>query len=270
MLKQRLVSSFFLWGLFITVLCFFRMSGLVFLVALFSTLLQFEFSKLLKSNRCQLRFDVLLSIAFILVYVWIARCFSAYVDWVYALAIILICNRSVFIGKTARAFLTSLFCFWYFTINLHFFLKILDFYKWQMVGMHVVIWIVLVTKLTDVGGFFIGYSCGRHRLAPAVSPKKTWEGVVGGFIFALVGGLIYYIPCNGCMPQGFLWYKCVIFSMIIAWGSIVSDLLESLLKRQLNTKDSGSFIPGIGGVLDLIDSLLLNAPLGYVLFKYFG
>ncbi len=269
MLKQRLISSFFLWGSLIAVLYFFRIVGVVFLVALSSIFVQFEFSKLLKSNFCQLRFDILLSFTFILAYIWFARCFSEYVNLVYALALILICNRSVFVGKTAKAFLMSLFCFWYFTINLHFFLKILDFYEWQSVGLHVLIWVVLVTKLTDIGGFFVGCSIGRHQLAPDVSPKKTWEGVMGGFVFALVGGMIYYICCKDGMPRSFLWYKCVIFSIIMAWGSIVSDLLESLLKRQLDIKDSGRSIPGIGGVLDLIDSLLLNAPLGYILFRCF-
>ena len=105
-------------------------------------------------------------------------------------------------------------------------------------------------------------------MAPAVSPKKTWEGVLGGFLFAMVSGfLLFYLLPH--FPQNFRVLHCFIFSLILAWGSIVSDLLESLIKRQLQTKDSGKTIPGIGGILDLIDSLLLNLPLSYILFKYF-
>ena len=91
---------------------------------------------------------------------------------------------------------------------------------------------------------------------------------MGGFLFAMLGGflLFYFLPY---FPQNFHVVHCFIFSLILAWGSIVSDLLESLIKRQLQTKDSGTTIPGIGGILDLIDSLLLNLPLSYILFKYF-
>ena len=270
MLKQRILSSLGVWSLLAFVLYAFKTSGVVCLIILLAGIAQIEFSVLLKSDRRQILFDLLLSVCFIVGYVWTAENFYTYVDLVYAIALIFICNRSVFVGKTAKSFLISLFCFWYFSINLHFFLKVLDLYQWRYAtGLSVIVWMVLVTKLTDVGGFCIGCWIGQHRLAPAVSPKKTWEGVMGGISFALLGGWFYCIACKAHLPADFSGYKCALFAVIMAWGSIVSDLLESLLKRQLNTKDSGHIIPGIGGVLDLIDSLLLNAPLGYLLLKYF-
>ena len=136
-----------------------------------------------------------------------------------------------------------------------------------MSGLLVIVWIVLVTKLTDVGGFFVGCAIGKHHLAPTVSPKKTWEGVAGGMAYAIAGNTLFYLLFSHALP--FTFGKSLIFTLIMAWGSIVSDLLESLIKRQIKTKDSGSVLPGIGGILDLIDSLLLNTPLAYVLLKCF-
>lgn len=268
LLKQRVLSSIGLWGTLLLVLLVFKVHGAVFFVGLFALMAQYEFSYLLKSSKKQRIFDVTLAGSFIAAYAQLAP--NTWTDLLYALALILICNWSVFVGKTAVSFLTSLFCFWYITLNFHFFLKILDLFQWECYpGLMMVIWIVLVTKLTDVGGFFIGCAYGKHPLAPSVSPKKTWEGVGGGMAFALIASVLFFLFFKKCLPVSFTLFKCLCFTVIMAWGAIVSDLLESLLKRQLNTKDSGCCIPGIGGVLDLVDSLLLNAPLGYILLKSF-
>lgn len=268
MLRQRLLSSFGVWGSILFILCVFKLTGVVFLIAIFCIGAQYELSKLVQSDKYQLLFDTVLSGLFIpLFYLAEAKSYVAS-DLLYAFALIFICNWSVFVGKTARSFLTSLFGFWYVTINLHFFLKILGLLRWECLsGLLVIIWIVLVTKLTDVGGFFVGCAIGKHHLAPTVSPKKTWEGVIGGMLYAIIGNTLFYLLFAHSLP--FTFGKSLIFTLIMAWGSIVSDLLESLIKRQLKTKDSGSVLPGIGGILDLIDSLLLNTPLAYVLLKCF-
>lgn len=270
MLKQRLLSSFGVWGSILFVLCAFKLVGVVFLIATFCIGAQCELSKLIQSNKYQLLFDTILSGLFIPLFYIAETQGPVSSDLLYAFALILICNWSVFVGKTARSFLTSLFGFWYVTINLHFFLKILGLLNWEcLTGLLIVVWIVLVTKLTDVGGFFVGCAIGKHRLAPTVSPKKTWEGVGGGMIYAVIGNSIFFLIFSKYLPTTFTFGKSLIFTIIMAWGSIVSDLLESLIKRQLKTKDSGAVLPGIGGILDLIDSLLLNAPLAYVLLKCF-
>ncbi len=269
MLKQRILSSFGLWGTLFLVLCFFGISGAVGLIILIDILAQREFAKLLKTSFRQTIFDITLGLLFLSSYYFCSRNNHGQ-DLVYAFALIVIFNWSIFCGKTALAFLISLFCFWYMPINLHFFLKIPELYVWESaISLTVVIWVVLVTKLTDVGGFFVGCAIGKHHLAPLVSPKKTWEGVGGGMAFALVGNVLYSLFLSKYFPHAFTFGKSIIFTLVMAWGSVVSDLLESLLKRQIQTKDSGRSIPGIGGVLDLIDSLLLNAPLAYILFKHF-
>ena len=269
MLKQRIFSSFGLWSTLLAVLFFFGISGAVGLIIVVNALAQCEFSKLLKPPFRQSIFDIALGLLFLLSY-YFCSTGNHCQDLTYAFALIVIFNWSIFFGKTALAFLTSLFCFWYMPINLHFFLKIPELYVWESsTSLAVVIWVVLITKLTDVGGFFIGCAVGKHHLAPQVSPKKTWEGVGGGMLFALIGNILYFICFSKYLPDAFSFSKSLLFTLIMAWGSVVSDLLESLLKRQIQTKDSGRSIPGIGGVLDLIDSLLLNAPLAYILFKNF-
>ena len=269
MLKQRILSSFGLWGTLFLVLCFFGISGAVGLIILINILAQREFAKLLKTSFRQTIFDITLGLLFLLSY-YFCSINNHCQDLTYALTLIVIFNWSIFLGKTALAFLTSLFCFWYMPINLHFFLKIPELYVWEnTTSLAVVVWIVLVTKLTDIGGFFVGCAVGKHHLAPLVSPKKTWEGVGGGMAFALVGNIVSFLFVSKYFPQTFTFGKSLIFTLVMAWGSVVSDLLESLLKRQVQTKDSGRSIPGIGGILDLIDSLLLNAPLAYILFKHF-
>ena len=177
----------------ILVLCFFGISGAVGLIILVNSLAQREFAKLLKVPFHQAIFDLTLGLLFLASY-YFCSISSHYQDLTYALALIIIFNWSIFLGKTAPAFLTSLFCFWYLPINLHFFLKIPELYDWSnATSLAVVIWVVLVTKLTDVGGFFIGCAVGKHHLAPLVSPKKTWEGVGGGMAFALVGN-VFSLP----------------------------------------------------------------------------
>lgn len=270
MLKQRILSSFGLWGILCLILGCFEFSGAVGLVIIVNLLAQFEFSKLLKVPNRQAIFDVFWGTFFLFFYYLCSKSGHGSQEILYAVSLILILNQGIFFGKTARSLLTSLFCFLYLPINLHFFLKIPELYTWiDSKSLAVVIWIVLVTKLTDIGGFFIGCSIGKHPLASQVSPKKTWEGVGGGILFALIGDILYFVFFSQHLPFRFSFAKSLIFTVIMAWGAVISDLLESLLKRQIQTKDSGQIIPGIGGVLDLIDSLLLNAPLAYILFKHF-
>lgn len=166
----------------------------------------------------------------------------------------------------AKTLLSSLFSFWYIPFNLHFFILLARQLEGN-IALGVLLWIVCVTKFTDIGGFIIGCAFGKRKLAPQVSPKKTWEGVLGGVIFASCLGVSLTSLFPAFFPLNLL--KSVLFACLLAGGAIVSDLVESVLKRQSQQKDSGSFIPGIGGALDLIDSLLLNAPVSYLLFQYF-
>lgn len=128
---------------------------------------------------------------------------------------------------------------------------------------HIVL-ILLCVKATDVGAFFTGRALGRHKLIPWLSPGKTWEGLAGGLAFAGLVGAI----CAAWII-GLDWYKGILFGILIGGVGQAGDLLESMMKRDAEVKDSGRSIPGFGGILDVIDSPLLAAPFAYLLFSLF-
>lgn len=103
----------------------------------------------------------------------------------------------------------------------------------------------------DTGAFFAGHFFGRHKLAPRISPGKTWEGILGGLVFSVAAALLFTT-----LPMGVHWYLALIFGLLIGGAAALGDLAESLIKRQTHVKDSGQFFPGHGGVLDRIDSML--------------
>lgn len=128
---------------------------------------------------------------------------------------------------------------------------------------------LLGTWAADIGAYFAGRALGRHKLYPRVSPGKTWEGVGGGALFslvvlaaflflaqqyALVGGPVGYLP---------LWVHGAILGILITGAAVIGDLSESFLKRGAGVKDAGHLIPGHGGLLDRLDSLVFSAPLVY-------
>ncbi len=114
---------------------------------------------------------------------------------------------------------------------------------------------------TDTGGYFVGKRVGRHKLAPQVSPNKTWEGVWGGLAFA---ALIAVLARLLFLPPTVPLFAFVLLALGVAAVSIVGDLTISMFKRQCQVKDTGTLIPGHGGVLDRLDSLFAAAPLLYL------
>jgi phosphatidate cytidylyltransferase len=109
---------------------------------------------------------------------------------------------------------------------------------------------------------------GRHKMAPLTSPKKTWEGAIGGIIVAMgVGALVAWLG-RSVLPPGMTPLRAFLIAGPVGIVGIVSDLVESVMKRRAALKDSGGGIPGIGGIFDLSDSLILTAPLGYFLIQW--
>ena len=128
----------------------------------------------------------------------------------------------------------------------------------------VVLLILLAVKFTDIGAYFGGRAFGRHKLIPWLSPGKTWEGFLFGILTAGIVGAI----CARWVLH-LTWSKAFIFALVIGAIGQLGDLLESLMKRDAEVKDSGRLIPGFGGILDVIDSPLLAAPFAYLLFSLF-
>jgi phosphatidate cytidylyltransferase len=120
---------------------------------------------------------------------------------------------------------------------------------------------------TDTGAYFAGRFFGRHKLAPEISPGKTLEGSMGGILFSFLALLAYTALVREVFPFGLL--ELWLFSLLLSLAAQLGDLAESMLKRFAGVKDSGRFLPGHGGLLDRIDSLLFTFPLTYFLVVLF-
>lgn len=119
-----------------------------------------------------------------------------------------------------------------------------------------VLWVLLIVWATDVGGYFAGKGIGGPKLAPKISPKKTWAGLIGGMGLSVAAGYVLYLIA----PFGLSVVLLLLFSAVFAIWSQVGDLLESGVKRSFGVKDSGGLIPGHGGLLDRVDGLVFVAP----------
>ncbi|SDU24146.1 phosphatidate cytidylyltransferase [Verrucomicrobium sp. GAS474] len=131
----------------------------------------------------------------------------------------------------------------------------------------ILFYLLAVTKFCDAGAFVAGSLAGKHKMIPRISPGKTWEGFAGGVALSVVISvlLIHYFPKG--LPDFGLW-DGVCLGTLLALASVVGDLAESVVKRDAQIKDSGRFIPGIGGALDLIDSILFTAPVFYFYVQF--
>lgn len=123
---------------------------------------------------------------------------------------------------------------------------------------------IFVPKGGDVGALFTGILLGRHKMTPILSPKKTWEGFVGGLITATLVAIGFHLVGKifaGGVPEA------AAFGLVVGVAGVLGDLAESLIKRDCLTKDASHNIPGFGGLLDVIDSVLFTAPVGYFWFR---
>ena len=125
---------------------------------------------------------------------------------------------------------------------------------------------LLVIWAVDTGAYFSGRQFGQRKLAQYVSPGKTWEGVYGGVVFAFIVAIVGVYVIEPSLTFSYLVFAFVF--ALVALFSVYGDLFESVLKRQAGLKDSGSILPGHGGVLDRIDSLIIAVPMFYVLWAY--
>ena len=136
--------------------------------------------------------------------------------------------------------------------------------KWLMLALFILLWV------NDSGAYIVGSLMakrkgGNHKMFPRVSPAKSWEGLIGGFVFDLIAGYVFFrIGWMGDMTL----MNSLLFALAGGVFGTLGDLMESLFKRTLGVKDSGKFMPGHGGVLDRFDSLLLAVPVMYFIFVY--
>jgi phosphatidate cytidylyltransferase len=169
--------------------------------------------------------------------------------------------------KGILAIATTLFGLLYVPWLLNFMQKIQFFPAIEGKGKYYLLYFILVTKFSDSGAYLVGSLIGRHKMIPRISPGKTWEGF-GGAIVVSTGASVLFAHLAGERLPGMTLLHAVILGILLSTSAVVGDLIESIFKREAGVKDSGRFFPGIGGILDLLDSLLFNAPLMYLYLRH--
>ena len=179
-----------------------------------------------------------------------------------------LCLRQFFSRSNTAGILaisTTLFGLMYVPWLLNFIQKI-NFFP-GVDGHYYLLYFVLITKFSDTGAYSIGSLIGRHKMIPRISPGKTWEGFGGAILFSTLASVLF-VHFLGHKMAGMNWQHAIILGVILSVSAVLGDLIESLFKREAGVKDSGKLFPGIGGILDLLDSLLFNAPIMYLYLRH--
>jgi phosphatidate cytidylyltransferase len=271
-MAKRIFSTVLLWVIVAGALWFFRTPGGVILIGVISALTLLEFYRLIAGaglapfNKLGMILGGLITIA-----PWLQQRFGLPVDSVLAVSVIIFAIRILGERQPANrveALAGTLFGLVYVALMLQYLVRIVIINPAAPnQGLLLFIWLVAVAKFCDVGALLTGLAFGRHKMTPGISPKKTWEGAVGGVIISMgVGALVAWLA-RSQLPADMTPLFAALIAAPIALVAIVSDLVESIIKRRATIKDSGGLIPGIGGIFDVTDSLILTAPLGYLLLS---
>jgi phosphatidate cytidylyltransferase len=260
MLKQRIVTALVLAPLVLLVIFWAPHQWMMAVLALLVVAGAWEWSAFIGVTGFAARLTYVAAVAAAIAATWIvgtglersALLYCALAWWMVAL-----CWVALFPGRVSRpgsaiAGLLVLVPAWLALVQLH------------QINPQWILFLLLLVVAADVGAYFGGRRFGRHKLAPQVSPGKTWEGVMGGLAAAAVmaGIGVYWLEVPG-LPF-------IVLCAVVVIASIVGDLTESLFKRHAGLKDSGSLLPGHGGVLDRLDSVTAAAPFFVVGAKQLG
>jgi phosphatidate cytidylyltransferase len=179
-----------------------------------------------------------------------------------------LCLRQFFSRSNTAGILaisTTLFGLMYVPYLLNFIQKI-NFFP-GVEGQFYLLYFILITKFSDMGAYAVGSMIGRHKMIPRISPGKTWEGFFGAIVVS-TGASLGFTALLGGHLAGMTYLHAAILGILLSVCAVVGDLIESIFKREAGVKDSGRFFPGIGGILDLLDSLLFNAPIMYIYLRH--
>jgi phosphatidate cytidylyltransferase len=283
MLKQRMVSGVLLAGMVVVVANFLPSPACWLLILAISALAQYEFYTMMdKANLPVFRFlGMAGGAAVVSATYWTigprpeqlaaGYCWENMALMLVALAVFVRQFPQRNNDKPIVTIACTLLGIWYVAFLMNYFTRL--GFAWRdggllhtvgPTGRMMVLYLVAVVKISDVGAYFTGRFLGRHKLYPRLSPKKTWEGLAGGVASSLLMSLLFYHFAGGRLGVLTLGcYDALILGLLLPVVGVLGDLFESLLKRSSGVKDSGSLIPGMGGVLDVLDSLLFGAPVLY-------
>lgn len=272
-MAKRIFSTVLLWLLLFAILWFFRTGGAVAAIVGLSVLTLREFYKLMAAAgnepfaRMGLLFGGLITLS-----PWTEARYGVPAHPLVALATVVFSIRVLSERtpeKRVEALTSTVFGLVYVALLLQYLVRIATPLEGDTIPQEgrlvLCLWVVAVAKFCDVGALLTGLAIGRHAMAPGISPKKTWEGAAGGVIVGMgVGALVAWLG-RGVLPAAMGPLRAALLAAPLAAVAIVSDLVESVIKRRAARKDSGGGVPGIGGIFDLSDSLILAAPVGYFL-----
>jgi phosphatidate cytidylyltransferase len=272
---KRIFSTVSLWTILGLALWFFRTNGAIALVVLISVLTLREFYQLMHASgydpfdRLGMLFGGVITLGpwLHVQYGWPTGLFLPLAVIVFAIRLLGERTSTTRVESLA----STLFGIVYVAVMLQYLVLIITPVPGDIVSPNgrllLCLWLIAVTKFCDTGALLSGMAFGRHKMSPQISPKKTWEGAIGGVIVAMgIAALIAWLARSEFPPHMTPLFAALCAAPIAVVG-IVADLVESVMKRRANLKDSGKTIPGIGGMFDLSDSLILVAPIGYYFFR---
>ncbi len=278
-MKKRILSSLILWGSLLTTIIFLKIDGGILILTLFSAAAQWELYHIWKKAGKKVA-PIIGTLAGSLIFPATHYFYEPLLELtqvqhlIGALplvgAILLSAGLTLCFGKKilypGETLLPTTLGILYIPFLLHF-LILIYYLEPGTGGLYLCLWFIITAKFTDMGALLVGKSFGKHKMAPVLSPGKTWEGTIGGALTAAAASAITAIIANQYMNFGFHFppLTAAILGIPIALVGQLGDLLESSFKRKAKLKDSGNTIPGIGGSLDLLDSLIPTAPLAYIL-----
>lgn len=287
--RARLFSTVLLWGLVAGTFWWGHPIGYFFAVGALAVLGCWEYFRMAKSSGILVFpiFGLSLTIAYSVGIWWMLRSGGHGPDGVGwldgGIAFIAILGGFTLILKRKdkgdcafQPVLYTLFGIFYPAVLFHFVTRILFFAPEGVInppvtpGAWLALWLVLVTKFTDMGAYLVGSLIGKNKLIPSVSPGKTWEGFFGAMVISQVPGIALYLMLPNQFGALHSLPVVIALGLVIALLAVIGDLAESVIKRSLTIKDSGQALPGIGGVLDLIDSLCFTAPVLYLYLRFFA
>ncbi len=273
-MAKRIFSTLILWTILGGTLWFFRTNGALVLIAVMSVLTLREFYQLIRGagyapfDKLGLTFGGLITLA-----PWAEARFGHANHLLLALATVVIAVRLLGERKPenrVESLASTIVGLVYVSLLLQYFVRIVTPLAGDTISPNgrllLAVWLIMVAKFCDMGALLIGLAIGKHKMSPQISPKKTWEGAIGGVVLSMVSGATFAHFARDSFPSHMTPLIAALMAAPLAVLAIVSDLIESVIKRRANLKDSGRGVPGIGGMFDLSDSLILAAPLGYFLF----
>ena len=281
-IKHRLISGFSIAGVLFAAFFFLPDAGIPFVLAALAALMTLEFYQLMTAGGvANFRvYGTLGAVALVFV-TWCAGVRGDRGTW--DAVVLFLVTIGIFLRQfpqkdnphPLRTIGGTLFGILYVGLLWNFLTKLLLFGRppdfaasiyWP--GRWLLLYAVFAAKFTDIGAYLVGCAIGRHKLIPRISPGKSWEGVFGGVLVGTLVGTLYVWGLRDVFaPLGLTWPRALPLGLVLSVCAVVGDLTESLFKRAANVKDSGGVVPGMGGTLDVLDSILFTAPAVYLFLR---